>query len=159
MHNYQRSIVATVGALVLAAAWIPAQQASAATPSYYAPPKFKIQIKPNYPESARAARETGTVVVKVLVATNGSIKQVSIGKSSGHKDLDAEVLRVAKLSSYYPATRDGKATTAFYDFSYSFTLAGLSENAAAQSASAQKLAQNPKDVAARLALVEANITK
>jgi TonB family protein len=97
--------------------------------------------------------------VKVLVEANGTPKQVMIAKSSGHKDLDDEVLRVAKESTYYPATRDGKPTLAFYDFSYSFTLAGLSETAAAQSANAQQLASNPKNVSARMALIEADINK
>jgi len=159
MHNYQRSIAAAVGAFVLVAAWLPTSRASADAPSYYEPPKFKIQIKPNYPESARVAHETGTVFVKVLVGADGKQKQIVIAKSSGHKDLDDEVLRVAKLSTYYPATRDGKATVAFYDFSYSFTLAGLSETAAAQSENSKKLAENPKDVGARLGLIEADITK
>ncbi len=160
MHNYQRSIAAAaVGAFVLAAAWIPATRASADAPSYYEPPKFKVQIKPNYPESARAAHETGTVFVKVLVGADGKPKQIMIAKSSGHKDLDAEVLRVAKLSTYYPASRDDKPTVAFYDFSYSFTLAGLSENAAAMNQNSKMLAQNPKDVGARLGLIEADITK
>ncbi|MBV8204594.1 MAG: TonB family protein [Candidatus Eremiobacteraeota bacterium] len=159
MHNYQRSTLAAAAALMLAAAWTPATKAVADAPSYYEPPKFKTQVKPNYPESARAAHETGTVFVKVLVEPNGTAKQVMIAKSSGHKDLDDEVLRVAKESTYVPAMRDGKPTMAFYDFSYSFTLSGLAETAAATSASAQQLASNPKNVSARMALIEANINK
>jgi TonB family protein len=158
MHNFQRSFAAAVGAFVLAAAWMPAL-AKADQPSYYEPPKFKVQVKPNYPESAKAAHETGTVFVKVLVATNGQAKQIIIAKSSGHKDLDAEVLRVAKLSTYYPATRDNQPTTAFYDFSYNFTLAGLTESAAQTSDLSKKLAANPKDVPARLGLINLDINK
>jgi TonB family protein len=158
MHNFQRSFAAAVGAFVLAAAWMPAA-ARADQPTYYEPPKFKIQVKPNYPESAKAAHETGTVFVKVLVATDGSAKQIIIAKSSGHKDLDAEVLRVAKLSKYYPATRDNKPTTAFYDFSYNFTLAGLTETAAQTGDLAKKLAANPKDVPARLGMINLDINK
>ena len=159
MHTYQRSTIAAVAALMLAAAWTHATKAAADAPSYYEPPKFKMQVKPNYPESARAAHETGTVFVKVLVEANGTAKQVMIAKSSGHKDLDDEVLRVAKASTYYPAVRDGKPTLAFYDFSYSFTLAGLAETAAAQSANSQALTSNPKNVSARMGLIEADINK
>jgi TonB family protein len=158
MHNFQRSFAAAVGAFVLAAAWMPAL-AKADQPTYYEPPKFKLQVKPNYPESARAAHEIGTVFVKVLVATDGSAKQIIIAKSSGHKDLDAEVLRVAKLSKYYPATRDSKPTVAFYDFSYNFTLAGLTETAAQTSDLSKKLAANPKDVPARLGVINFDINK
>jgi len=158
MQNIHRSIAAAAGALMLAAAWMPTT-VSADQPTYYEPPKFKAQVKPNYPESARAKHETGTVSIKVLVGLDGKPKQIMLAKSSGHRDLDAEVLRVAKLSTYYPATRDNKPTIAFYDFSYNFTLAGLSEVVAASSENSRKLQADPKNVPARLALIEADLTK
>ena len=159
MQNIHRSIAAAAGAFMLAAAWLPATVSVADQPTYYEPPKFKLQIKPNYPESARARHEIGTVSVKVLVGTDGKPKQIMLAKSSGHSDLDAEVLRVAKISTYYPATRDNKPTIAFYDFSYNFTLAGLSEIVAASSENARRLQADPKNVAARLGLIEADLTK
>ena len=157
MDNLQRGLAAAAGALVLAAAWTVPLAARADQPSYYEPPSFKTQIKPQYPESARAKRETGSVMIKVLVAENGRAKSVTIAKSSGHKDLDDEVLRVAKLSTYRPATRNNKPVTAFYDFTYTFTLAGLAETVAAQSDNANKLKADPKNVAARLALIDASV--
>lgn len=159
MDKFQRSIAAAAGAFVLAAAWLPFAAAKADQPSYYEPPKFKIQIKPNYPESAKARHETGTVFVKVLVAMDGTPKQIFLARSSGHKDLDAEVLRVAKLSRYYPATKDNKPTTAFYDFSYNFTLAGLTETAANDTDLSRRLSADPKNVPARLGLINININK
>src|SRR5579864_2837431 len=155
MHKIQRSIAAAVGALALAAAWIPA--ATADQPIYYQPPKFKVQIKPNYPSSARSKHETGTVFVKVLVGADGVVKSYTIARSSGHKDLDDEVLRVAKLSRYAPATRDGKPTMAFYDFSYKFSIAGLEENIGAATDLSKKLADDPKNVPTRIALIDSNI--
>jgi len=152
MQNVARTIAAVFGVLVLVAALAPAARADA--PSYFYPPKFKVQIKPNYPDSARAKHETGVVFVKALIAQDGSVKQMMIAKSSGYKDLDDEVLRVAKLSSYSPATRDGKPTTAFYDFSYAFTLTGLSENTAAQNDLTKQLSADPHNVVARLSLID-----
>lgn len=152
MHTIARTIAAVFGVFVIAMALAPIAKADA--PSYFYPPKFKVQIKPNYPQSARLKHETGVVFVKVLISENGSPKQFTIAKSSGHKDLDDEVLRVAKLSSYSPATRDGKPTMAFYDFSYQFTLSGLSENTAEQSGLSKQLAADPHNVIARLSLID-----
>lgn len=159
MLKIARSFVAAFGALAILAVWASAAHAAAAGPSYYEPPKFKVQVKPNYPESARAKHEVGTVFVKVLVLANGTAKTISIAKSSGHKDLDDEVLRVAKLSSYSPATRDGKAEVAFYDFSYAFTLSGLAENTGAESDLSKKLASDPHNVPARLSLIDLAINR
>lgn len=152
MDKIGRILVALFGALALVAALTP--RASADAPSYYEPPHFKVQVKPNYPDSARAKHETGIVFVKVLVGSNGSVESVSIAKSSGHKDLDDEVLRVAKISTYAPATRNGQPQTAFYDFTYQFTLSGLAENTAQESDLGKQLSADPKNVVARLSLID-----
>ncbi|GEM_PF-1759949 len=152
MDKIGRAVVALFGALVLVAALTP--KASADAPSYYQPPHFKVQVKPNYPESARAKHETGIVFVKVLVGADGSAKSFTIAKSSGHKDLDDEVLRVAKISTYAPATRNGQPQIAFYDFSYQFTLTGLAENTAQEGSLAKQLQADPKNVVARISLID-----
>jgi TonB family protein len=156
MHYIARRLAALTVLLALVAAGASAVKADA--PSYYTPPHFKVQVKPSYPDSARAKHETGTVFVKVLVGADGKPEQVSIAKSSGHKDLDDEVLRVAKLSTYTPAVRDGKPTLAFYDFSYQFTLSGLAENTAAENTLSKQLQANPHNVAARLSLIDSALT-
>jgi TonB family protein len=156
MDNTQRGIAAAVGALTVALTWLPAAQAD--QPTYYEPPKFRIQVKPAYPASARVKHETGTVFVKVLVGADGVAKSITIARSSGHKDLDDEVLRVAKLSRYSPATRDGKATIAFYDFRYKFNLAGLEESIGAQGDLSRRLAADPRNVPARIALIDTQLT-
>jgi TonB family protein len=156
MHHFVRTIAALSGALAIAISSGLAARADA--PSYYNPPAFKVQIKPNYPESAKAKHETGTVFVKVLVGVDGKPKQISIARSSGHKDLDDEVLRVAKLSTYAPATRDGKPTEAFYDFSYQFTLSGLAQGTAAEGSLAKQLQSDPHNVVARLSLIDSALS-
>jgi TonB family protein len=152
MDRIGRAIAALFGALVLVAVLAP--RASADAPTYYLPPHFKVQVKPNYPDSARAKHETGIVFVKVLVAQDGSVKTIAIAKSSGHKDLDDEVLRVAKISTYAPATRNGQPETAFFDFSYQFTLSGLAANTAQTNDLSKQLQADPKNVVARLSLID-----
>lgn len=155
MLRFPRSLMVAIGFSAMMAA---GSAAFADQPSYYQPPHFKVQVKPNYPASARARHETGTVLVKVLVMPDGTPKSFTIVRSSGHKDLDDEVLRVAKLSTYAPATRDGKPVVAFYDFSYNFTLSGLASPAVAGDLE-KRLAANPTNVPLRTSVIEAAINQ
>jgi TonB family protein len=55
----------------------------------------------DYPEEAQRWRWTGTVMIDVIVGANGSVKDVSLGKTSGFRILDTQALivvrRVSKL--------------------------------------------------------------
>jgi TonB family protein len=150
MQKVSRILIAAVASAAYFAACAPAARADAI--SYYTPPKFKHEVKPVYPDSAKAANETGSVLVKVLVAADGTPKQFMIFKSSGHKDLDNAVLTAVKKSTYAPAMRGSTPQTAFYDVTYKFTLSGLAEDLGAQSDLAKKVAANPSDVSARISL-------
>ena len=125
----------------------------------YVPPQFSKQVKPQYPDSARAAGETGEVKVKVLVQPDGTAKSFTIFKSSGHKDLDDAVLAALKASTYKSATTDGKPTLAFLDVTYKFTLQGLAETAGNPSQLEQTLAANPKDAHTRVLLATGDINR
>jgi TonB family protein len=149
MRQLQLAFAAILGgAALLAQAAAPA----GADPAYYYPPKFHQQVKPIYPDSARAARETGEVKVKVLVGANGVPKSFTIFKSSGHKDLDDAVLAACKASTYSPATRGNSPVTAFYDVSYKFDLTGVEENVGSTSDLEAAVAAHPTDSEARLQL-------
>ena len=64
MRQIQLAVAAILGCAALAAqAAVPA----GADPSYFYPPKFHQQVRPIYPDSARAAHETGVVKVKVCL--------------------------------------------------------------------------------------------
>jgi TonB family protein len=118
----------------------------------YIGPKFVNQVKPEYPDSARQAGETGVVGIKVLVQTDGKATSFAIFKSSGHKDLDDAVLGAVKQSTYKPAYSNGKPTLAYFDVTYRFTLQGLAEDEGSTSAYESKLAANPNDAPARRGL-------
>ena len=149
MQKFTRALIAAA----IAAAWFTASApASKADVSYYTPPKFKHQVMPVYPDSARAKNEQGTVTVKVLVAPNGEPKQFILFKSSGHKDLDDAVMAAVKASTYIPAMRGSTPVIGFLDVSYRMTLNGVAENEGAQNDLAKKLEANPKDVTTRIAL-------
>jgi TonB family protein len=149
MQKLFRILIATAATAACLAAWMPVARADV---SYYSPPKFKNKVLPVYPDSARAAHEVGTVVLKVLVGADGKAKQYIIFKSSGHKDLDDSVMTAAKASTYSPAVRGSTPTVGFYDVTYNFTLSGVAEDEGSQSDLAKKLDSNPGDAATRVAL-------
>jgi len=155
-----RHALRTIAAALMAAASIFALAASAnADAAGYAPPKFINQVKPQYPDSARQAGETGEVKVKVLVQADGTAKNFTIFKSSGHKDLDDAVLAAVKASTYKPAYSNGKPILAFLDITYAFTLKGLAEAESSTSDLESKLAANPNDAETRKLLAIALINK
>lgn len=63
---------------------------------------------PAYPRIALQRQWSGTVLLQVLVDVDGRPLDVTIARSSGHRELDeAARLQVLKRWSFQPATRDG----------------------------------------------------
>jgi TonB family protein len=156
MRQIQLAVAAILGS---AALFAQAAAPASADPAYYYPPKFNHQVKPAYPDAARVAHETGSVMVKVLVGSNGVPKSFTVSRSSGHKDLDAAVLAACKASTYSPATRGNTPIEAFYDVSYKFDLTGVAENTGSTSDLAAKVAAHPTDSASRLQLANIQLAQ
>jgi TonB family protein len=155
-----RHVHRTLAAVMIAAATIFAGAVSAnADATGYVSPRFVNQVKPEYPDSARQAGETGEVKIKVLVQADGTAKSFSVFKSSGHKDLDDAVLTAVKASTYRPAYSNGKPTLAFFDITYRFDLKGLAETEGGTGDLESKLAANPNDADTRRVLAIALINK
>jgi protein TonB len=55
----------------------------------------------NYPEAARKAKVSGNLILDVALNPDGSINQITIRKSSGHKILDDAAKRIVELASPY----------------------------------------------------------
>lgn len=53
----------------------------------------------NYPEEARARRITGNLVLDVVLNPDGTLHNVAIRRSSGHKLLDDAAIRIVELSA------------------------------------------------------------
>lgn len=158
MRQIQLAFAAILGVAALLAQ---ATAAAGADPSYYYPPKFASghQVMPAYPDTARTARETGTVKIKVLVGANGIPKSFTIFQSSGHKDLDDAVLAACKASKYQPATRGNAPVTAFYDVSYKFDLTGVEQNIGGSSDLQATVAAHPTDTSSRLQLANIELNQ
>lgn len=68
---------------------------------------------PSYPEEARSQGWEGTVKIKVLISEQGTVKEVSLARSSGHDSMDQEALAVVQRWQFSPAFQDGKAMVAW----------------------------------------------
>jgi len=60
-----------------------------------------------YPAAALKARIQGTDLVEFMVTTDGGVRDIKIGKSSGNQDLDDAALSCVAHWHYKPATKDG----------------------------------------------------
>ncbi|MBB1060990.1 energy transducer TonB [Marilutibacter spongiae] len=68
---------------------------------------------PRYPPRAVREGRSGTVLLDITVGTDGKPLEVSIARSSGHRDLDQAALRqVLRHWRFQPAMRDGHAVVA-----------------------------------------------
>lgn len=69
---------------------------------------------PLYPRDALRTGAQGTVVLKVLVDTDGSPLEVMLEKSSGHRSLDREAIKhVRQHWRFQPAMQDGQRVRAY----------------------------------------------
>jgi protein TonB len=55
----------------------------------------------NYPEAARKNKLSGSLILDVALNNDGSINQITVRRSSGHKVLDDAAIRIVKLASPY----------------------------------------------------------
>jgi protein TonB len=75
-----------------------------------------------YPESARAAKIQGTVVIEVIIEKNGSISNPKVLYSLS-PDCDQEAIRaLLKLPKWKPAEQMGKPVRCCYTIPIKFTL-------------------------------------
>jgi protein TonB len=72
----------------------------------FLPPAFRVRQEPAYPERARRAGVAGVVGVRIVLAADGSVRQVELTASSGSRLLDEAALEAARTSTFEPATRN-----------------------------------------------------
>ena len=72
----------------------------------FVPPQFRVRTEPAYPERARRAGAEGVVGIRIVLAANGSVRQVELTQSSGSRLLDEAALTAARASSFAPASRN-----------------------------------------------------
>ena len=57
----------------------------------------------NYPEAARAQRLYGSLILTVSIRSDGTLENVEVNRSSGHRVLDAAAVRIVEMSAPYAA--------------------------------------------------------
>jgi protein TonB len=79
---------------------------------------------PRYPMESRRKKEQGTVLLRLLIGTDGRIAQISIAQSSGYERLDQAALQAIRNWRWQPMIRDGQAIEVRGLYSMPFALQG-----------------------------------
>lgn len=69
--------------------------------------RYSARVKPSYPAQAIRQRHEGKVVLLVLVAADGTPKEIKVADSSGHHELDRAAVNTAWKWRFHPGSRDG----------------------------------------------------
>jgi protein TonB len=85
-------------------------------------PKRLKPNRPEFPASLKAQGIEGDVVVRVDIAANGQVTNVTIVRSSGYPAFDDAAKRAAISEHFAPAVRDGVAVPFTLSYSYRFRI-------------------------------------
>lgn len=78
---------------------------------------------PPYPAMSRRLGETGRVIVRVLIGTDGRAKEARVQRSSGFDRLDQLALETARDRwRYVPGTRNGVPEAMWFNVPFNFVL-------------------------------------
>jgi len=77
---------------------------------------------PEYPPAARRLRESGVVVLRILVGVDGSVISSEVQTSSGSKRLDEAAREGLSLCRFKPGMVDGKPEQAWSTLRYAWKL-------------------------------------
>lgn len=67
-------------------------------------PRYDLNPRPEYPETARRRGYEGTVVVTARVLKDGTAADIRVGKGSGHELLDRAAVQAVRSWRFIPAT-------------------------------------------------------
>jgi TonB family protein len=109
-----RIAMALLAAVVTSAAWALQPQSTpstepAADANASEAVSFRRQFPPIYPKASIAAKEQGTVVLKVRVLADGTPSDITIKKSTATPALDQAAIDAVQRWRFNPAIKDGKA--------------------------------------------------
>ena len=92
------------------------------TPKDIRPPKELHRPSVRYPPTSRDDGEEGTVTLRFIVQTDGSISDIRIARSSGHRRLDTAAQKALRNTKFQPATCHGKPIAMRIHYSFTFEL-------------------------------------
>lgn len=115
------SISPSPGAATTVRASAPAAQSGGAVVS--AKPRYHTNPKPDYPLPSLRRREEGTVLLNVLVQTDGTPATISLNRSCGHPLLDRAALDAVHRWTFEPARAAGVPVSSLVVVPVRFSLA------------------------------------
>jgi len=77
---------------------------------------------PRYPLESRRKHEQGTVVLRLLIGTDGRVSDIAVAQSSGFPRLDRAALQAIRSWRWQPTVRDGQPVEIRGLYSMPFTL-------------------------------------
>ncbi|MES2497166.1 MAG: energy transducer TonB [Pseudomonadota bacterium] len=77
---------------------------------------------PRYPLESRRKHEEGTVVLRLLIGTDGRVSDIAVAQSSGFPRLDRAALQAIRSWRWQPTVRDGQPVEIRGLYSMPFTL-------------------------------------
>ena len=102
----------------------PPAGAAAAVPARF-DASYLNNPKPDYPRLSRRLREQGTVMLRVLVTTDGKADKIEVFSGSGFPRLDAAAERAVSDWRFVPARNGGRNVEAWVVVPIVFKLEGL----------------------------------
>jgi protein TonB len=78
-------------------------------PITVASPNYKENRPPSYPLLARRRSYEGTVILDVLVGSDGTVDSIKLAQSSGHETLDRAAIKSVRKWIFHPGKRGDEA--------------------------------------------------
>ncbi len=78
--------------------------------------------KAEYPKASLMNEEQGTVSMSFLVASDGSVTESKLDKTSGFKNLDKAAIKSISACKFKPGTKDGSPAQTWTKVDYAWKL-------------------------------------
>ncbi|NLI98782.1 energy transducer TonB [bacterium] len=85
-------------------------------------PEPLTQVKPSYPEDAKAGGHEGQALVQAILGKDGKPEETTLKQSSGFEELDNAALDAAARWTFKPAMKQGNAVKTSVVIPFSFKL-------------------------------------
>ena len=86
----------------------PSNSSTEASPKLLNSNDVQSALAAAYPSALRRAGIGGTVRLLIKVGENGEVVESSVATASGHKELDAAAVRLARTMKFAPGRREGQ---------------------------------------------------
>jgi TonB family protein len=95
--------------------------ADAPPPTRFRPPVLVERVEAKYPEQARKDGVTGTVLLQLVVGTDGRVSDAKVARPAGH-GFDEAAMEAARTLRFEPATQEGQPVQVQINYEVQFQL-------------------------------------